>query len=139
MKNGYLILTSSDERRGAVAFLDDVVSFGSRAGIARLVEARSGGKALGETSGFLSASRPPQPGILLSFSSVAEETKRMMESLAAFLPRRAAIGDSAAALERVPLAASTVRLEDWGILIESHSLFGSLTWLGGQGAVASGQ
>ena len=138
MKNGYLILTSSDERRGAVAFLDDVVSFGSRAGIARLVEARTGGKALVETGGFRSASRPPQPGILLSFSSVAEETQRMMESLAAFLPRRAAIGDSAAALERVPLAASTVRLEEWGILIESHSTFGSLTWPA-EWSVGSGQ
>ena len=128
IKSGYLILTSSDERRGSVAFLDDIVSFGSRAGIARLVEAHSDGKPMVETSRFRSASKP-SPGIVASFSSVGEETQKMMEALAAFLPRGAATNDPGSALERVPLSSSSVRLEDWGILIEEHSPFGSLTWL----------
>jgi hypothetical protein len=129
VKSGYLILTSSDERRGAVAFLEDIVSFGSRGGIERLVEARSDGKALVETNSFRSASKPSQKGMLASFSSDVEETQKMMEALAAFLPRGVAISESGAALERVPLSASSVRLEDWGILTETHSTFGSLTWL----------
>ena len=129
MRSGYLMLVSSDERRGAVGFLDDIAVFGSREGVSRMLDARVENKPLAATAAFKSSIRPEGGAALVSYSSSHAEVARFFEAISNALPRKGATGttgDPESRLKSVPLAAGTTRLEVEGFVVSWRSPIGSL-------------
>jgi hypothetical protein len=126
---GTELMVSADARRGAAAFVGDYLALGSRAALARLVDARQQGQSFGQSAQFSAASRPEVagPSALRSFSNVEQETGRMMSALA----RRFGAGQKVQAseqqplLDRLPLAASAASLTERGVYLEAHSPLGN--------------
>jgi hypothetical protein len=122
---GVEIISSSDHRRGAAAFIGDFLALGARAPLRRLTEAREGGQSLQATPQFAASSRPSQPAAILSFSSVKGETREMMMALTRWLQGQSNGHASTSALDQLPLAASATSLAEDGIFIESHAPLGN--------------
>ncbi|MFN0085376.1 MAG: hypothetical protein ACKVX9_08310 [Blastocatellia bacterium] len=112
--NGVEIIYSSDEGRGAVAFIGDFVALGRRDILARLIDLQAGGARF---------SPPPAvPGaFLLSVDSAAPEALRMMSTIGRWTDA-APRGDFPIDL---PLNIGATSIHERGILTESHSSFGN--------------
>jgi hypothetical protein len=123
------LMISQDARRGAAAFVDSYLALGSRASLARLIDARRQGQSFKQSAQFASAGRPEVagPSALRSFSDVEQEAGRMMAALA----RRFGGGQNAPApgrqtlLDQLPLAASAAALTERGVYVEAHSPLGN--------------
>jgi len=126
---GVEVLVSSDERRGAAAFLGDFLALGSRAPLIRFIATSKDGMAFADSPQFISARKPARPAPIVGFSSVRDETATMMETLARELPRGRARAEPEAALGRLPLSSNTISLGERDILYEAHSPFGRIPFI----------
>ncbi|MEP7271614.1 MAG: hypothetical protein ABI882_08910 [Acidobacteriota bacterium] len=120
------LMVSSDDRRGAAAFLEKFLVLGSRPAVIRLIEARAGAQTMAESPVFAAAGEVPRGTPIVSFWSVRGETAEMMEQLAQYLPYGTPRGGAEKILDGLPMGSSTLAIEDQSLVGESHSPFGSL-------------
>lgn len=126
MRSGYLMLVSSDERRGAIGFMDDVAVFGSREGVSRMLDAKTENKPIAATAAFKSSIRPQGPAALVSYSSSSGDVSRFFEILSHSLPKSGAKNDVESRVKDVPLSAGITRLDAEGFVVTVRSPIGSL-------------
>jgi hypothetical protein len=119
------LINSRDTKKGSAAILGDFVALGRRGQLIDLIDALSDGKNLKTALRSAPASGPAIQGVVIGYSSVKGETGEMMAALARRMGGQEKPQSGAAALDRVPLAASATSLNDQGFYIESHSSFGN--------------
>jgi hypothetical protein len=120
--HGVEISVSSDSKLGAAAVVANFVALGPKELLTRLIDSKQRGEALTSSPQFLNAERPDSPGLILTFSSVDEESAEMMKRIAEW--SKSAARPQAAL--HVPLAASSTSFSEDGIRIETKSAFGNL-------------
>jgi hypothetical protein len=123
--NGVEIVSSSDDRRGAAAFVGDFLALGQRERLMGLIDSRSSGRSIGAAPQFAAAAKLSPPAALKSFGSVKDESGAMMALIARWLGGLPAAQSSLAALSRLPFAASATSIGERGVYLESHSPFGN--------------
>jgi Protein of unknown function (DUF3352) len=120
--HGVEISVSSDSRRGAAAVVADFVALGPKELVTRLIDSKQRGEALTSSPQFLNAARLDSPGVILTFSSVNEESAEMMKRIAGWSKSAARPQTTV----QLPLAASSTSFSEDGIRIETKSAFGNL-------------
>jgi hypothetical protein len=120
--HGVEISVSSDSKRGAAAVVADFVALGPKELVIRLIDSNQRGEALASSPQFLNSARPDSPGVILTFSSVNEESAEMMKKIAEW--SKSTTRPQVAL--RLPLAASSASFGEDGIRIETKSAFGNL-------------
>jgi len=125
---GVEVLNSSEPSRGSAAFLGDFLVLGNRQQILQLIEAHRAGQNLkaSQRYGLVKHSSPAAP--IIGFSTARDETNEMMVSLARWFGQ-SVLPANVAALDQLPLMASTTSLNEHGVYIESHSPFGNFPFL----------
>jgi len=126
MRSGYLMLVSSDDRRGAIGFMDDVAVFGSREGVSRMLDDKTENKPLAATGAFKTSVRPQRPAALVSYSSSSGDVRRFFETMSQVLPKTGAKKDAEDRVKDVPLSAGITRLDPEGFVVTVRSPIGSL-------------
>jgi hypothetical protein len=139
--DGHDLLISSDERRGAVSFLNDYLAFGSAQSLRLLLEARKTMPVIAEARPYLTAEKPDVSAPMVSFWTVRGGTAEFMETAAGYLGGRQEKSKVEKALADLPLATSSVKFAEASLLVESHSPFGRLPFfastLSGKGGEVS--
>lgn len=123
---GAEILVSSDERRGAAAFVSDFLALGSRRGLVSLL---AEGEKLTATAAYRGAPKVEQPAPVVSYTNVGEETGRMMEVMRRILPRSAPARQGDPDLSRLPLSVSRWTIDERGVVVEARGVMGSLPFI----------
>jgi hypothetical protein len=123
------IVSSSDERRGAAAFVGDFLAIGKRERLVKLIDSQRRGQSVKSAPRFVAASRVSPPAAIRSFTLVKDESGEMMSAIARWvatesgaLPQTPA---GVAALNQLPFAASATSVNDRGIYVEARSPFGN--------------
>ncbi|MDX2031407.1 MAG: hypothetical protein SF339_12100 [Blastocatellia bacterium] len=112
--NGVEIIHSSDEVRGGAAFIGDFVVLGRRDLLVRLLDLQAEGRRL-------SAPPPAPPAFLLSLDPAAEDSFRMLATIAGWTG-----APSPSVIPRDPaFAISRTSLQERGVFTESRSPFGN--------------
>ncbi|MBX3280033.1 MAG: hypothetical protein KF868_18680 [Acidobacteria bacterium] len=130
---GIEILESSDARRGAAAFVGSAVALGARNAIIGFIDGRIKRGSIIDSPQFDRSRVGGEPAPIMSYSSVVDETGRMMDVLARGLGRngagRAIRREIGTQLEGLPLEVGEWRLGERGVQGKTHSPFGSLPWV----------
>ncbi len=131
--DGIEIVSSSDDRRGAAAFVGDFLAIGKRERLVSLINSRQRGQSIKSAPHFVAANRISPPAAVRSFTSVKNESGEMMAVIARWgatengaMPPAPA---SVAALNQLPFAASATSVNDRGIYVEARSPFGNFPFL----------
>ncbi len=123
--NGVEIVSSSDLRLGAAAFVRDFLALGRRERLMSLIDSQNSGRSFKTAPQFVAAAKSSQPAALKSFESVKDESGAMMAAIARWLGGPPPAQSNAAAVDQLPLASSATSINDRGIYVESHSPFGN--------------
>lgn len=126
---GVDIVSSSDDRRGAAAFVGDFLAIGKRERLVSLINSQRRGQNIKSAPRFIAANRVSLPAPIRSFTLVKRESGEMMAVIAQWgatesgaLPTPPA---NVAALNQLPFAASATSVNDRGIYVEARSPFGN--------------
>jgi len=126
---GVEIVSSSDDRRGAAAFVGDFLAIGKRERLANLIDSQQRGQSVKSAPRFIAASSVSQPAPIKSFTSVKNESGEMMAVIARWVATESGPTPPApanvAALNQLPFAASATSVNDRGIYVEARSPFGN--------------
>jgi hypothetical protein len=126
---GIEIVSSSDERRGAAAFVSDFLALGKRERLIGLINSQRRGQSIKSAPRFIAASRVSAPATVKSFTSVNNESGEMMAIIAQLVATESRALPPApanvAALNQLPFAASATSVSDRGIYVEARSPFGN--------------
>ncbi len=122
---GVEIVNSSDERRGAAAFVGDFLALGKREPLLNLIDSQQGGRSVKNSPQFVTASKASPPAAIRSFASVRDESGEMMAAIARWSGGLPAAQSGVAALDRLPFAASATSINERGVYVESRSPFGN--------------
>jgi hypothetical protein len=124
-RHGVEIVSSSDDRRGAAAFVGDFLALGKREHLLSLIDSRQSGQSIKTSPQFMPVSRAAHPAAIRSFTSVKDESGEMMAAIARLVGGLPAAQSNLAALSQLPFASSATSVNDRGIYVESHSPFGN--------------
>ncbi|MGH9835357.1 MAG: DUF3352 domain-containing protein [Blastocatellia bacterium] len=130
---GVEIVSSSDGRRGAAAFVGDFLAIGKRERLVSLIDSHQRGQSIKSAPRFVAASRVSPPAAVRSFTSVKNESGEMMAVIARWIVTESATAPggsppapaNVAALNQLPFAASATSVNDRGIYVEARSPFGN--------------
>jgi hypothetical protein len=130
---GVDIVSSSDDRRGAAAFVGDFLAIGKRERLINLIDSQRRGQSIKSAPRFVAASRVSAPAPIRSFTSVKSESGEMMAVIARWAATEpgasAPAPASVAALNQLPFAANATSVNDRGIYVEARSPFGNFPFL----------
>ncbi|MCI0523712.1 MAG: hypothetical protein L0Y75_00475 [Acidobacteria bacterium] len=130
---GFEIVSSSDDRRGAAAFVGDFLAIGKRERLISLINSQQRGQNIKSAPRFVAANRISPPAAVRSFTSVKNESGEMMAVIARWLATESGALStppaSVAALNQLPFAASATSVNDRGIYVEARSPFGNFPFL----------
>lgn len=125
--DGFELLNSSEPTRGSAVFVGNFLALGQRNQLLRLVEAQRTGQTLKTSPQFAAAAKVTSSAPSLGYSSVKEESNELMTGLARLAGLT--VPANVAALDQLPLSASTTSIGEHGLLVESRSPFGNLPFL----------
>ena len=126
---GHDLMISSDERRGAVSFLNDYVAFGTAESLRLLLAARRTLPVVAESRAYLAAVKPVADAPMTTFTNVSAGTGEFMQTVSKHLPWGHEHRTGERVLDQLPLSTSSVNFADEGFLVESHSPFGTLPFI----------